>query len=69
LSLLARNFSKIQEAVISIFGIVDRMSKIDISSKVRMILDRVEGNIELNLHRLVLEDTIWNCAFCYLGNI
>jgi ATP-binding cassette subfamily B (MDR/TAP) protein 1 len=45
LSSLARNFSKIQEAVISIFRIIGTMSKVDISSKVRMIIDRVEGNI------------------------
>jgi ATP-binding cassette subfamily B (MDR/TAP) protein 1 len=51
---LAREFSKVQEAVVSIFRIVDRISKIYISSKVGTILDRVKGNIELNLYRFVL---------------
>jgi ATP-binding cassette subfamily B (MDR/TAP) protein 1 len=51
---LAREFSEVQEAVVSIFRIVDRISKIYISSKVGTILDRVKGNIELNLYRFVL---------------
>jgi ATP-binding cassette subfamily B (MDR/TAP) protein 1 len=44
-SSLAREFSKVQEATVSIFRIIDRISKIYIRSKVGTILDRVKGNI------------------------
>jgi ATP-binding cassette subfamily B (MDR/TAP) protein 1 len=44
-SSLAREFSKVQEATISILRIIGTISKIYISSKVGTILDRVKGNI------------------------
>ena len=44
---LARDFSKVQEAAVSICRIIDRSSKIDASSEVGTTLDTVEGNIEL----------------------
>ncbi|KAM0863783.1 hypothetical protein ACQ4PT_044353 [Festuca glaucescens] len=46
-SSLARDFSKVQDAAVSIFRIIDRISKIDASSEVGRTLDTVEGNIEL----------------------
>ncbi|CAM0945814.1 unnamed protein product [Alopecurus aequalis] len=46
-SSLARDFSKVQDAAVSIFRIIDRISKIDASSEVGTTVDRVEGNIEL----------------------
>jgi ATP-binding cassette subfamily B (MDR/TAP) protein 1 len=46
-STLAQDFSKVQDAAISIFRIIDRISKIDASSEVGTTLDTVEGNIEL----------------------
>ena len=46
-SSLARDFSRVQDAAISIFKIIDRVSKIDASSEVGTTLDTVEGNIEL----------------------
>ena len=45
-SSLARDFSRVQDAAISIFKIIDRVSKIDASSEVGTTLDTVEGNIE-----------------------
>ncbi|XP_047082242.1 ABC transporter B family member 11-like [Lolium rigidum] len=46
-SSLARDYSKVQDAAVSIFRIIDRISKIDASSEVGRTLDTVEGNIEL----------------------
>ncbi|XP_051194142.1 ABC transporter B family member 11 [Lolium perenne] len=46
-SSLARDYSKVQDAAVSIFRIIDRVSKIDASSEVGRTLDTVEGNIEL----------------------
>jgi ATP-binding cassette subfamily B (MDR/TAP) protein 1 len=46
-STLAQDFSKVQDAAISIFRIIDRISKIDASSEVGTTLDTVEGNMEL----------------------
>jgi ATP-binding cassette subfamily B (MDR/TAP) protein 1 len=46
-SSLARDFSKVQDAAVSIFKIIDRISKIDASSDVGTTLDMVVGNIEL----------------------
>ncbi|XP_010234151.2 ABC transporter B family member 11 isoform X1 [Brachypodium distachyon] len=46
-SSLARDFSKVQDAAVSIFRIIDRKSKIDASSEVGTTLGMVQGNIEL----------------------
>ncbi|KAL6637974.1 hypothetical protein ACP70R_025546 [Stipagrostis hirtigluma subsp. patula] len=46
-SSMARDFSKVEDAAISIFGIIDRKSMIDASSEEGTTLGTVEGNIEL----------------------
>jgi ABC-type multidrug transport system fused ATPase/permease subunit len=43
----ARDFSKVGDAAVSIFGLIDRKSKIDASSEEGMTLVTVQGNIEL----------------------
>lgn len=45
-SSLARDFSKVQDAAVSIFRIIDRKSNIDASSEEGTTLGTVEGNIE-----------------------
>uniref|UniRef100_J3LCB2 MDR-like ABC transporter n=1 Tax=Oryza brachyantha TaxID=4533 RepID=J3LCB2_ORYBR len=45
-SSLARDFSKVQDAAVSIFRIIDRKSKIDASSDDGMAPEKIEGNIE-----------------------
>lgn len=46
-SSMARDFSKAEDAAVSIFGIIDRKSMIDASSEEGTTLGTVEGNIEL----------------------
>lgn len=46
-SSMARDFSKVEDAAVSIFGIIDRKSMIDASSGEGTSLGTVEGNIEL----------------------
>lgn len=46
-SSMARDFSKAEDAAVSIFGIIDRKSMIDASSAEGTALETVEGNIEL----------------------
>ncbi|TVU32270.1 hypothetical protein EJB05_23994 [Eragrostis curvula] len=46
-SSMARDFSKAEDAAVSIFGIIDRKSVIDASSEEGTTLETVEGNIEL----------------------
>ncbi|GJM91048.1 hypothetical protein PR202_ga07383 [Eleusine coracana subsp. coracana] len=46
-SSMARDFSKAEEAAVSIFEIIDRKSMIDASSEEGRTLETVEGNIEL----------------------
>ncbi|KAL6846426.1 hypothetical protein ACP4OV_023874 [Aristida adscensionis] len=47
LTSMARDFSKVEDAAVSIFGIIDRKSAIDASSEEGEALETVEGNIEL----------------------
>ncbi|CAN6278442.1 unnamed protein product [Urochloa humidicola] len=46
-SSMARDLSKVEDAAVSIFGLIDRKSKIDASSEEGMTLGTVQGNIEL----------------------
>lgn len=46
-SSLVRDFSKVEEAAASIFGLIDRKSTIDASSKEGITLGTVQGDIEL----------------------
>nr|CAB3449617.1 unnamed protein product [Digitaria exilis] len=46
-SSLARDFSKVEDAAASIFGLIDRKSMIDASSKEGITLATVQGDIEL----------------------
>ncbi|KAL6846430.1 hypothetical protein ACP4OV_023878 [Aristida adscensionis] len=46
-SSMARDFSKVEDAAVSIFGIIDRKSAIDASSEEGETLETVQGNIEL----------------------
>lgn len=44
---MARDFSKVEDAAVSIFGLIDRKSIIDVSSEEGTTLGTVQGNIEL----------------------
>ena len=46
-SSMARDFSKVEDAAVSIFELIDRKSMIDASSEKGTILDTVQGDIEL----------------------
>ena len=46
-SSMARDFSKVEDAAVSIFELIDRKSMIDASSEEGTILDTVQGDIEL----------------------